>query len=420
MRQVFLFLLFCIWCTTTVFAQLEKAKESLKTGNLPEAKAFIDEVMKSTTAPKNADAWYTKAKVYVAIANDATVSKKYPAARMEAFEAFKKYVAVDDRMLISLQIDAYKPINDIYTGFYQEAANHFNSQQYAKAYEGFTNAIMVSSLMTEKGWISLKLDTNSVLYAAVAAEKLNRPADAVKYYSQLVDSKVKNDGFVEIYKWVANYYFETKQANLANRYLLIGKEIYPQDPFWASLELDMTREKGDKDALFATYEKTITGEPSNHLYRYNYAVELYQFAYDVDVTKRPANSEALIEKAILNISKAITIKPDYAKAQLFAGQIHYNRGVDILNKSKDIKGIAAEDVTAKANLKTAAIEKFDLAIPYLQKAGQLLNAQSALQAADKSDLKEAYDLLVTIYEQKGMKDKVAEYQNKFNDAEKKH
>jgi tetratricopeptide (TPR) repeat protein len=245
-------------------------------------------------------------------------------------------------------------------------------------------------------------------------------SDAVRYYSQLLEAKVKGENFVDIYKWVANYYFEAKQASLANRYLLIGKEVYPGDPFWTSLELDMTREKGDQDALFALYEKTIMAEPANHLYRYNYAVELYQAGYNIDGTKRPANSDALIEKAILHINKVIQIKPDYSNAQLFAGQIHYNKGVDILNKSKVFIGTSPENIKAKADLKAAAIDKFDLAIPYFQRTAQLLDSQGKLKKEDMSDLKEAYDLLITIYEQKNMKEKVTEYETKLKEVDKNH
>ncbi|HET6995952.1 MAG TPA: hypothetical protein VFI06_13260 [Chitinophagaceae bacterium] len=420
MRRGVILLLVCLSITPALFAQVAKAKESLQAKKLAEAKTLIDEALKSETIQKSYDAWYTKTKVYNAIAMDPVMSKQYPRARMEAFDAFKKYLATDDKMLITLQIDGYQPINDIYTGFYQEAANSFNNKQYAKAYEQFTNAIMVSGLMNEKGWIKMKLDTNSVLYAGVAAEKLNHTTDAVKYYGQLVEAKVEGTGYVEIYKWVANYYFEAKQPSLASHYLLIGKEVYPEDPFWASLELDMTREKGDQDALFTLYEKTILAEPTNHLYRYNYAVELYQAGYNVDATKRPANSDELIEKAISHIGKAIQLKPGYSKAQLFAGQIQYNKGVDFLNKSKTITGSTVEDVKTKADLKTAAIEKFDLASPYLQAVAQILDTQGKLTASDKADLKEAYDLLMIIYEQKNMKDKAKEYETKFNEVDKKH
>ncbi|HYE53450.1 MAG TPA: tetratricopeptide repeat protein [Chitinophagaceae bacterium] len=406
---------------TGLFAQkVDKAKDLLKAGKLAEARAEIDAFLAQEKNQKNADAWYTKAKIYGAMATDEKTKGLVPDPRMESFQALKKYTEVDDKMLITLQIDGYKPINDIYTGYYQDGANSFNAKDYEKSYAGFKNAIEVSKFMTEKGWINLKLDTNSVLYAGVSAEKLNKPDEAAIYYGQLAENKIKGEGFVEIYKWVANHHYEKKDIAAAQKYIDLGKEVYPSDPFWASLELDMTRESGDKNALFSKYEQTIASNPDNHLYRYNYAVELYQHGYNVDSTKRPANSAELIGKAAASVKEALRIKPDYARAQLFAGQISYNQGVDILNGAKAIKGTKPEEVKKKADLRAEAVKKFDEAIPYFLEVEKLLEPQGKLKMEDKSDLKEAYDLLITIYDQKGMKDKVKEYEVKFNDVDRKH
>ncbi|HYF29960.1 MAG TPA: tetratricopeptide repeat protein [Chitinophagaceae bacterium] len=420
MKRILFTTLFAAMVTGLFAQKVEKAKELLKSNKLAEAKTEIDNFLAQEKNQKNADAWYTKAKIYSAISMDANAKTQFPNTRMEGFEALKKYTELDDKMLIALQIDGYKPVNEMYTGAYQEAANSFNAKNYEQAYEGFKNAIAVSSFMTQKGWINLKLDTNSTLYAGVAAEKLGKFEDAASYYGKLVESKAKGEGFVEIYKWVANHYFEKKDAANAEKYLAIGKEVYPADPFWAQLDVDMAREKGDKAQLFTKYEETIAANPNNHLYRYNYAVELYQHGYNQDTAKRPADSEGFIKKAQESIQAAIRIKPDYSKAQLFAGQIAYNQGVDILTRSKAIKGTAAADVKRKADLKAEALKKFDEAIPYFIEVDNLLSPQGKLKMEDKSDLKEALDLLITIYDQKGMKDKVKEYEVKFNDVDRKH
>jgi tetratricopeptide (TPR) repeat protein len=409
MKQLLSFLFVLLVISSVTFAQqVDRAKEHLKANRLTEAKTTIDEFLKDPGNHKSATAWYTKAKIYNAISYDATLSKQYPSARMDAFNALKKYTETDDRMLIELQIDGYAPINEIYTGFYQTAANSFNQKSYEIAFQNFVNAITVSSFMTRKGWINLNLDTNSVLYAGVAAEKLNRFDDAVKYYGQLAEAKVAGDGFVEIYKWVANHYFEKKDLAQAKKFLALGREVYPGDPFWNSLELDMVREGSSKEALFAQYEKTIAAEPNNHFYRYNYAVELYQFGYNVDVSKRPANSDELIQKASAQLSRVLAINPEYVRGQLFAGQIIYNMGVDLTNKAKKTE---SDNVAA---LKAKALSKYDEALPYFLKVEQLLSRQTQLSADEKADLKEALDLTITIYDQKGDKAKLKEYQDKFN------
>ncbi len=75
----------------------------------------------------------------------------------------------------------------------------------------------------------------------------------------------------------------------------------------------------------------------------------------------------------------------------------YNKGVDVLktNKSK-------------------ALEYFDEATPYLLQVEKLSAAKTNLTLDEKADLKETYDLPITIYEQKNMTEKATEYTKKFN------
>jgi hypothetical protein len=49
-----------------------------------------------------------------------------------------------------------------------------------------------------------------------------------------------------------------------------------------------------------------------------------------------------------------------------------------------------------------------------------LGSKGKLKMEEKSALKDAYDLLITIYESKGIKDKAEAYTNKFNDVDKAH
>lgn len=277
-----------------------------------DAKKEIDAVLSLEKYQQNPDAFYAKAKIYNAIALHPALSSQIAGARMTAFQALKKYTEIDDKMLIALQVDDYKPINEIYRGFYQTAANRFNSKQYKEALEEFTNAITVSTFMTQKGWINLPLDTNSVLYAGVAAEKLERLNDAANYYGMLIDNRIKWEGFAEIYKWVANYYYINKNTAKATHYILLGKEVYPTDPFWTSLEFDIIREKGNKEVLFAFYEKVINVEPTNYLYRYNYAVELYQHGYNPDPSNRPVESDAFIRTAETQLAEVIQLLPSFS------------------------------------------------------------------------------------------------------------
>jgi len=421
MKRVFLSTLLAFLVTGLFAQKLDKAKDLQKAGKLDEAKTEIDGFLAIDKNQKNADAWYTKAKIYNAIA--AADKTKADESHAVAFDALKKYVQYDDKLLIALQIDKYQPLNDIYGAYFKEGADNFNEKKYDASFTGFKNALEVSKFMAEKGWLNSKIDTTSTLYAGVAAEKLQKADEAAKYYGQLADAKITKyggDDLVGVYQWLARHYADNKDTANANKYIALGRELYPKDQFWPSLELDMAKESADKNVLFTKYEDLIQRYPDNHIFQYDYAIELYKYAYDTSLGKRPPNSDQMIQKAYSNINNVIKLKPDYPQAQLFAGQIIFNQGVDILADSKKIKSTKPEDAKKKSDMKAEAMKKFDEAIPYFMEVDKILGGQGKLKMEDKQALKEAYDLLTTIYDQKGVKDKSHEFEVKFNDVDRVH
>ena len=408
-----------------MFAQkLDKAKDYFTKNKLAEAKTEIDGVLADAKNQKTPEAWYYKGKIYGAIASDNALGAQTPDANVQSFDAFKKYVEMDDKH-VQLTLENYKPITDMYQAYFKKGAAQFQENKYADAFGTFKSCLEISDYMSAKGWANIKLDTTVVLYTGIAAEKAGKKDDAAVYYSRLADAKVSGDNMGEIYKWVTDYYAKKGDKTSAMKYLALGEELYPKDGFWAEYEMQMIRDSGDKKALFANYEKILTKNPSDYLTLYNYSVELYQTAYDTAVSKRPANSEELISKVEANMKKVIELKPDFTNAYLVLGQISFNKGVDITAESKKIRPqgtvkLKPEELKKKDDLRNAAGKKFDEAVPYFEKIDELLGSKGKLKMDDKKSLKDAYDLLITIYDTKGNKDKVKVYEDKFNGVEKTH
>jgi len=59
-------------------------------------------------------------------------------------------VDVDDKKLLLLQMDGYKPVNEIYQGYFQIGANDYNGAKYKEALQNFTGALAASSYMNSK------------------------------------------------------------------------------------------------------------------------------------------------------------------------------------------------------------------------------------------------------------------------------
>ncbi|PWT77721.1 MAG: hypothetical protein C5B59_03240 [Bacteroidetes bacterium] len=408
-----------------LFAQsADKAKDLLKANKLQEAKAEIDKVLAVDKNQKNAEDWYLKAKIYAGIAANDQLKSQVPDAYPQAFDALKKYLDMDDKKNISLIADQYKPINDIYQGFFQSGAANYNAGKYTEAVSDFKGAIASISLMSQKGWIKQTMDTTATLYAGISAEKANNRDEAATFYKQIADSgitKIGGNDMSEIYKWVTDYYNRKgDEANTA-KYMAIGKAKYPKDVFYAEMELDNARKKGNKDSLFAKYEEITKEFPDSAIYFFNYGLELYQYASPADTTaKRPANADEYIKRAQAQLSKSLQLKPDYPQASLVMGQISYNAGVDLQQQAKAIKGSKPEDVKKRSELRTQSLKKFDEAIPYFEKVDQELGGKGKLKKPDRDTLRDAYDLLVNIYDAKNVKDKSAAYTDKFNNVDKIH
>ncbi|HLZ86089.1 MAG TPA: hypothetical protein VKQ52_02560, partial [Puia sp.] len=201
-----------------LFAQsVDKANDLLKAGKITDAKTQIDGALASDKNQKIAASWYAKLKVYNAIAANDQLRAQFPDARDQAFDALKKYVDLDekDKKLLLLQMDGYKPINEIYQGYFQVGANDYNTGKYDDALKNFTGALAASGYMNTKGWTKLPIDTTSTLYAGISAEKANKKDTAAIYYGRLADAKIASingTNMIDIYKWLVDYYNTRKDA----------------------------------------------------------------------------------------------------------------------------------------------------------------------------------------------------------------
>lgn len=416
-----------------VFAQkIDKAKDQLKANKIADAKTEIDNFLAVEKNQKNSEGWYVKAKVYNAIAADATLKSTVPDAREIAFDALKKYIDLEstvkekEKRQMALTLDNRQPFVDLYSGYSKDGASFYNANNYNDALVNFKNTLAIFDYMAAQGWTNnIVLDTTTTLYAGISAEKANKLDEAAIYYGKIAERKATGEGFIEIYKWLSDHYKQKGDIATAQKFVDLGKEVYPTDAFWSGFELDMLREKGTKDQLFAKYEEIIAKYPDNHLFPFNYAVELYTVGYNADATKRPANSKELIQKSLDMANKSISLKPDYANAHMLVGQIIYNQAADIATVNKAIRPpqggkLKPEELKKKEDLRQQVNKKYDEAIPYFEKVDALLGSQGKLKMEEKGYLKDSYDLLITIYETKGNTEKAAAYTEKFNNVDKKH
>jgi tetratricopeptide (TPR) repeat protein len=459
MKKVLLIVLLAATGLASFAQKLDKAKDLLSKKKLTEAKTEIDGVLAIEKNQALSEPWYNKAKIYLAISSDSVLKKSIPDARETGYESLKKYLELESKVKDSgkrallLTFDGNQPLIDVYSGYSKDGASFYNAGNYNDALTNFKKCLEVFEVLKERNIVNIKLDTTTTLYAGISAEKANKPDEAAIYYSKIAEAKAKSDGFVEIYKWLADHYRQKNDIVTSQKFSALGKEVYPQDAFWTGFDLEMLSDKGTKQDLFKKYEDVIKENPDNHVYLFNYAVEMYKEGYQEDVTKRPANSKELIEKSAIMMKRALEKKPDYPNANMVMGQILYNQGVDINTENKAIRPTGGAKLTPdqlkkKDELRQQVIAKFDEATPYFEKVDQLLDGQAKLKMEDKEILKNALDLLITINEEKTnqletkknaaeakkavaemkqyeadlkkLADKTTVYTEKFNNVDRKH
>jgi tetratricopeptide (TPR) repeat protein len=416
-----------------LFAQkLDKAKDLYSKQKYNEARTEIDNFLANEKNKTSSEAWYLKGKIYSTIATDSVAQASVPDAKSQAMAAFRQYMELEHQVkdsakrFLMLTLENRKPLTDLYSAYSKQAASYYNAGNYNDALTGFQGSLDVFDLLAKEGWTNgIVLDTISILYAGISAEKANKLDTAAGYYAKIAESKAKGQGYESIYKWLADYYKTKGDTEKAGHFSALGKEVYPDDPFWLGFEVNMLSEKGSKDELFAKYEEVVKANPTNPVFFYNYAVELYKTAYNEDSTQRPANSKELTDKAIQNVQKSIELDAKYPNSRMLLGQIYYNQAVDVINRNKAIKPkgnvkLNATQLKEKETLRQESTKLFDQAIEQFVKIDELLGGQGKLKMEEKQFLKDSYDLLITIYEQKQNTEKAAAFTDKFNNVDKVH
>ena len=427
--------------TIAAFFQIAQAQDFAKVktsvllpGKLEDAKTEIDKLMADPKAQAKAEGWIWKAKVYSGIYADENLRAKYPGSEVIANDAFQKYMQMDPSYKILKDNGLQTFAGDMYSTSFSQGVRTYQNKVWDSAAYYFKYAVKYSDIIFKNKWgrdTTMNFDTTSILYAGVSFEKASKKDSAAQYYKRLADYKLDKIGgsdISDIYKWIVNYYSETQNDEPdALKYLQLGKQVYPKDTTWKEIEisiydkdLEAYRKRPNKDSLFIKYDQITTAFPDSYILVYNYGVELYNHAIDTSSGKRPDDYEAIVAKAKDKLKKSLQINPDYAPASLILGQITMNEAIELKATTKNIKGQKPEDVKKRADIRVAAGKKFDEAIPYFEKVDQLLGGPGKLKMDKKANLKDAYDSLITIYEQKNAKEKVDAYTAKFNNVDKDH
>lgn len=389
MKRIILLTVFAIGALQVFAQDVKTAKKYLEAKDFTKAKDAIDQAITSDKGAKDWETWFTKAKIYGALAANEATKSLVPDARMQAFEAIKKAFELNNPLAtFALAQEGYKPVFNLYEGYYGEGATNFNAEKYEDAFDSYKKANVIGEYINKNGWALSALDTGLVFMIGASANNAKKMEDALTYYTKLVDAKVTNPDYLPAYKFVVYYYKDKKDDASFNKYLPVAKSIFPNEKYFDDVELEYLDEKGDKDALLKKYEEVLAKNPNDYENNFYYGATLFNMIYRDDA--QLTNRDELIGKMEKAFQKCIELKPEEMDGYLELGKSHYNLAVEFKDKADAIKPatagkpLAADQQATKKDLQAKAEKKINDALPYLEKAYGIMDAIPDKKAGQKA------------------------------------
>ena len=421
MKKIMLIALMAGWTLGLSAQNLNKVKGMLEDKELDKAKEGIDALLAVPKNQKNAEVWYTKAKIYGAIAASDQFKTLVPDGRTEAFEAIKKAQETDKTKATTLlTVDQYKPVYDLYGSYFDAAASQYNAEKYEDALANFKKSGEIGDYIFQQGWGLYKLDTTLTYYAALSAMNAKKDDEAVVYFQKLADAKVATKPeHVTTYRYLAKYYLDKKDIPNMQKYVALGRELYPKDDYLPLVEFDYLRSQGDKKAIYAKYEELIAANPEGFDMILDYANELFNETHVSDAKDRPSDYAERCIKIEELYKKALAIKPDALEVNLNLAKHYFNQALFIEEDANKIKGKTPEDLKKKEELTAQVLSLCDKAIPPFEVVFKEYDNKETLKLSEKSEFKSACNNLAYCYDRKGNKAKSDFYQKKYDEVDQK-
>ena len=420
MRKTIIAALFII---TGFVAGAQSVDDALKQlgKNNDKAKESIDKITADPANAKNADAWYAKAQIYNALATDDKYKTSMPDAYDQSFEAFKKAYDVDPNNK-RMMLDLYKTGFVAYEGVANRAAGAYQANNMNAAFEGYKKTIedgdyLKSKNLTYSGYKVPQLDTGMVFMAGYTAMKLEKTDEALKYFGQIADAKIGKEADYAIPYQFLSYQYKTRkdEANF-KKYVELGRQVYPKDPYFVTIKIDWARENNNYPELFNGYEELIALQPDSLNNSLSYASEMFDYLFIKNPDKKPADYDATAAKIETQINKTLAKDYDPLSSNLIIGQLYYNQGLDQATEADKVKGAKPDDTKKKADLKAKSVAKYNQSIPHIEKVTSLLEQKgvASLNGKEKSTLRNMYIMLGDMYNGTGNKAKADEYDKKYS------
>ena len=419
MKKVCFIVIFLSWSILGFSQKLKNIDDLMGKFQYKAAKEAIDKFLVDPKNASDAEALYYKGRIYNSLSRDSTQSMEDSYSyKSESFSTYKKLQEID-KLDIRLKLENYISYFDLYNGLFDIGAKAFNQKKFELSFNGFKTALLVEEYIRSKGYevSGFKfpvLDTSLVLNTAIAAKQAKNEEAAEKYYKTLADANLKSENNIDIYLFLAEYYYKKKDKTAFSLITAKAKNFYPAEPYWEeayfeSVDIENATKGLSKEDLIKKYDEMVAKYPNNYASAFNYSVELYKYMYAEDT--KPAEVPAAKAKFEEVLKRAIAIRSTPEGNFLMANFL-YNNAFDLTDEAKKVKGVKPEDVKKRNELNAASKKSMENCVPFAMAAADFYGKMPKLKAVEKSNYKQCYEMLSEIYRVKGDAAKSAEYKAK--------
>jgi tetratricopeptide (TPR) repeat protein len=341
-------LLMAAFILTGAYTQNSKRTSAfnyLRNGKLDKAKEYIDMTITHEKTMNHPKTWYYRGNIYlqIALTDDPEYKSLDPNPLQVAYESYKKCEELDEK-------DEF--IDDIRQNYRVIASNFFNQgvAKYNKAdYTGAASYFLSTySIYKEMGAI----DTLALSNVALAYDIAGEYDKAIEYYNELIELGYEDP---MVYNALATIYLSQKGDTASSeKYVMDGRELFPDDYQLLIAETNLNLAKGDNEAALANLRKAVERDSLNKTIWFALGTN-YENVGDLE------NAEKAYQKSIM-------LDPSYADAYYNMGAMFNNQAAEIIQQANELPLDAVEEYNTEKAKADSLLEK---ALPYLEKSDEL-------------------------------------------------
>jgi hypothetical protein len=337
---------------------LEKAYNHLKDNELGESLKAVEIACEHESTAADPRAWYLKGFVYKEL------YRVYPDSlshyRGKALQAIVRCIRLDKKH--ALKSDCKAVSSFIYTSYFNDAIQHLNEGEYAKALSVF-NIFTTDSTDAYHG--------EALFYSGYGSLMQGKNAQAFQFFQKALQAGYQDP---LIYDQLSQDYRERQLPAEAVAIIQEGRSLFPEDERLqiSALNLYMTLQRyKEAEAIAEDYLLRHADDIEVMLV----AGTVYEKRFQTDTTRR---DEYFLKRKNIYL-RVLNIDPENVLANYNMGITLYNQAVSIINRND----VYSMDIMDFDQLIARCANLFKEALPYVKKANELspdnINTLKALE-----------------------------------------